>query len=87
MAGMNNFVYFRDVVSNWVIIRPELGYQAVNSILSCALLCTTLKCSTLNVLPDDEHFICQMNNKKATCMEKEEVFGYPGCRMFQRKVT
>jgi hypothetical protein len=85
MAGMNNNV-FKDVVSNWGILQPELGSQAVNSILSCAVLCANLKCSTLNLLPDEEFFICQMNKKKASCMEKQEVFGYPGSRMFQKKV-
>jgi hypothetical protein len=87
MVGLSNYVYFRKVVSNWGILRPELGYQAVKSILSCAILCANLKCSTLNILPDEEGFICQMNKKKGSCMEKKEVFGNPGSRMFQRKVS
>jgi hypothetical protein len=88
MAGMDKRnAYFKEAVWNWGIIQPDLGCQAVNSILSCAILCANYKCSTFNFLPDEEHFICQMNKKKATCMEKQEVFGYPGSRMFQRKVT
>jgi hypothetical protein len=87
MAGMNNYVYFKEVVSNWAILHPELGDQSVISILSCAILCANLKCSTFNFQPDEEHFICKMNKKKASCMEKQEVSGYPGSRMFQIKVT
>jgi hypothetical protein len=79
--GGDEHVYFKEVVSNWGILRPDLWYQVANSIFSCAIFCANLKCSTFY------HFICQLSKKKGLCMEKQEVFGNPGSRMFQRKVS
>ena len=83
---MVNHISFKKVVFNWVILRPELGCQPVDSILMCAVLCANLKCTTMNFLQNEQPFICQMNKKKASCMTKREVFREPGSRMFQKKV-
>jgi hypothetical protein len=76
---------FQKVIFDWGILQPDLGVQRVVSILGCAILCSQ-KCLTVSVLPDLSLFICQMNKRKGTCMEKEEAVRYPASRMYQKKV-
>ncbi|XP_064646908.1 uncharacterized protein LOC135499854 isoform X2 [Lineus longissimus] len=74
------------VVNDIAILHPDIGSRDVISLLACAIMCIKPNCSTINVLEDDERFVCQMSKKKGTCMEKEEeVCAYPSARMYERK--
>jgi hypothetical protein len=87
MGGLYNQYYINGFVLDWSIIKPDLGFQYVQSYLACAILCWQEKCITINIMPDDSVYGCQMSMKKGSCMEKEEAFEYPGSRMFQKKVA
>jgi hypothetical protein len=87
MAGISHNVYFKNVVSDWCISEPDIGFQVVTSILACAFLCIQHDCSTIDVLPEVARFVCQMSKKKATSMEKKEAFECPGSQIYQRKVN
>ncbi|XP_064637295.1 uncharacterized protein LOC135493702 [Lineus longissimus] len=79
------FIYFVNVIIDWYILKPDLRSQSVNSVLVCAFMCHQQKCTTFNVLLDDNHIICQMSKRKGTCMEKTDASPYPGFRMYQVK--
>ncbi|XP_064637234.1 uncharacterized protein LOC135493670 [Lineus longissimus] len=81
------FIYFVNVIIDWYILKPDLRSQSVKSVLVCAFVCHQQKCTTFNVLLDDNHIICQMSKRKGTCMEKTDASPYPGFRMFQVKET
>jgi hypothetical protein len=86
MAGTVCNAKFEKVVFDWTLSRPDLGYQDVISLLACAILCNRRDCSTINILPDDAQFVCQMSKRKASSMEKEEAFPNAGSRIYQKKV-
>jgi hypothetical protein len=79
--------YFQKVILNWAIAKPGVVYDDVVSLLACAILCHKHDCQTINILPDITLSICQLNQKKGTCMQKEEVFELSGSRMYEHKVS
>jgi hypothetical protein len=85
---MDGISYFKKVQINWGISNPDLACRCISSVLACAVLSCRLRCSTVNVKPEDDgrHY-CQVSKKKATDLEKEEAYACPGFRMYQRKVT
>jgi hypothetical protein len=83
---MNEYMYYKNVIFDWGILEPDLGYQYVLSVFACAILCLQKKCSTFNVVSDIRLPVCQMASKKGTCMEKEDAFRQPGSRMYQKRV-
>jgi hypothetical protein len=87
MAGTSHNACFKNVVANWCISEPDKGFQVVASVLACAFLCSQQDCTTVDVLPEVVGIICQLSKRKATCMEKKEVFRCPGSRIYQRKVN
>jgi hypothetical protein len=88
MGDLSNLVQLEKSVFDWGLLHPDLGNENVRSVLCCAILCCSQpKCSTINVIPEETHFLCQKSRRKATCMEKDEAFVNPGSRMYQKKAN
>jgi hypothetical protein len=86
MDTFHQHEYFSKVVFDWRIRQPDLGYQFTTSLLACAIMCRIRhKCSTVVIVPDVKT-ICEMSERKGTCMEKEEASRFSGSRMYQKKV-
>jgi hypothetical protein len=84
--GFPDTAKFERFVSDWGILQPDIGNADVISLLACAVLCHRSNCTTVGILMMDAAVVCQMSNKKGTCMEKEEAFHLPGNRIYQKKV-
>ncbi|XP_064652271.1 uncharacterized protein LOC135502970 [Lineus longissimus] len=84
MTGITPSVYFESVAFNWALSLPDFSDQHTTSILACAVLCSQLICSTVNML-EDEKRVCQLSKKKGKCMERDEAFRHASARMYQKK--
>jgi hypothetical protein len=85
MAKFRN-EYFRLGGSDLALTTPDLGYQHAISNLACAILCCQMNCSRFGSLSNGTGLICQMSQKKGSCMDKDETFSYPGSQIYQKKV-
>jgi hypothetical protein len=75
---------FKIIIDNRNIIKPDMETIVESSIDCCAECGRSPKCSTINFRNYDR--MCQLSNKKGTCMESDEARTVRGYRMYQKQV-
>jgi hypothetical protein len=75
------------LINDREIVVPLFERCSLRSHSECVLVCLfIINCTTFNMLVNDKESICQVSQKKGSCMEKTDVLVRSGYSMFQHKV-
>ncbi|XP_064652825.1 tetraspanin-11-like isoform X2 [Lineus longissimus] len=80
--------YYEKLIDNRALHHPDLSSSLEVSLLGCATVCLLhAVCTTFDTCDKGNGITCQGSRREGTCMEKEEAFFKPRCRLFQRKYS
>jgi hypothetical protein len=77
-------LHYKRLIDDRVIVQPTAVNHNLRSRCECALVSFIMaNCTTINFLGHGGSHVCQVSNKKGSCMEKEEIINEEGYRMFE----
>jgi hypothetical protein len=78
---------FKQLVNNLALRHPDLGSSQLPSVLKCAVICFwNTACITVLICQERGHVGCQISRTEGTCMQRNEAFVKPACKLYQKEV-